>query len=342
MAPSGSRPPTPLKVAVVQPEGCPFQTPRALEALARTTAEVAERGAQLVLFPEAYLGGYPWGLRFGTAVGGRTEGGKDLFRRYWESAVVLPPPGTRPGPDTPEALTLSTVASTHGVHLAVGVIERLPGLASTLYCTLVLFGPGGELLSLHRKLKPTAAERLVWGEGDGSTLPVVETPQGRIGGLICWENYMPLARMALYGKGVEIYLAPTADARDRWQSTLRHIAVEGRCFVLGCNQYVTLEHYPPELLAHPEVAAELEAMTAGRGSLLSPGGSSVYGPDGTLLAGPLLGEAGVLEVELDLGLLARERLEFDVVGHYARPDVFQLTVDERPRLPISVIREEPA
>jgi nitrilase len=303
-----------VPVAVVQAAPFPFDTPRAVARVGELTAEAAADGAKLVLFPEAYVGGYPWGLRFGTAVGGRTEEGKDAFRRYWQSAITVPGPETeRMGEAVREA----------AAHLAVGVVERTPGHGGTLYCTLLYFGPDGTLLGKHRKLKPTAAERLIWGEGDGSTLPVLETPLGRVGGLICWENYMPLARMALYGKGVEIYLAPTADARDRWQSTLRHIAVEGRCFVLGCNQYVTRNRYPDDL----EIAEELE----GWPDVLCPGGSAVYGPDGECLVGPLFGEEGVLHTGLDLGEISRQRFEFDPVGHYARPDVFRLEVDERPR-----------
>ncbi len=319
-----SSPSTPetVKVAVVQPRGRPFDTPGALEAVERGVAQAAAGGAEFVLFPEAFVGGYPWGLRFGTAVGGRTPAGKALFRRYHEGAITLP---------GPESDRLGAAARAAGVHLAVGVIERLPGLASTLYCTLAYYGPDGALLGIHRKLKPTAAERLVWGEGDGSTLPVIETPFGRVGGLICWENYMPLARMALYGKGVEVYLAPTADARDRWQATLRHIAVEGRCFVLGCNQYVTRDHYPTSLLGDPEVGEAVARELGAWPELLCPGGSVVVGPDGSVLAGPLEGEAGMLLVDLELEQLAAERLEFDVVGHYARPDVFRLEVDERAR-----------
>jgi nitrilase len=336
MTPSGdakaASPPDSVRIAVVQPRGYPFDTAGAVEAVRRHTLDAAAGGAELVLFPEAFLGGYPWGLRFGTAVGGRTTEGKELFRRYFDAAIALP---------GPEADDLGRVAREAGVHLAVGVIERLPGLASTLYCTLAHFGPDGSLLGIHRKLKPTAAERLVWGEGDGSTLPVIQTPFGRVGGLICWENYMPLARMALYGKGVEIYLAPTADARDRWQATLRHIAVEGRCFVLGCNQFVRREHYPAWLLDDadigPSVRAELEAFP----ELLSPGGSVVVGPDGEVLAGPLMGEEGVLLVDLDLRELTRQRLEFDVVGHYARPDVFSLEVDETPHLAVNFVPPEP-
>jgi len=312
-------PRTPVRVAVVQPGGHPFQTARALDEVRARTAEAAGKGAQLVVFPEAFLGGYPWGLGFGTVVGGRTPEGKRLYQAYWEQAVVLPGPASE---------ALGAIARAHGVYLVVGVIEREARNASTLYCTMAYFGADGSLLGIHRKLKPTAAERLIWGEGDGSTLPVFETPLGRVGGLICWENYMPLARMALYGKGVELYLAPTADARDRWQATLRHIALEGRCFVLGCNQFVTRSDYDgaPEAI-QPMLAREL----AEAPELLCPGGSSIWGPDGSLLAGPLLGEAGILWADLDPEALTRERLEFDAVGHYARPDVFQLVVDERPR-----------
>ena len=196
----------------------------------------------------------------------------------------------------------------------------------TLYCTLLYFGPDGTLLGTHRKLKPTAAERLIWGEGDGSTMPVIDAPFGRVGGLICWENYMPLARMAMYGKGVELYLAPTADARDRWQSTLQHIALEGRCFVLGCNQHVTKAHYPHDL----EIEDELDSWP----DPMCRGGSVIYSPAGDCLAGPLYDQEGILTAELDLGDIGRGKFDFDVVGHYARPDVFRFTVDERPQAPV--------
>jgi nitrilase len=311
-----------VTVAVVQPRAYPFDPRGALACIRERAAEAASRGARLVLFPEAFVGGYPWGLRFGTAVGGRSPAGKGIFRRYWESAIPLP---------GPESDALGEVARDAGVHLVVGVMERLPGRGSTLYCTLAYWGPDGALLGTHRKLKPTAAERLIWGEGDGSTLPVFPTPFGRMGGLICWENYMPLARMALYGKGVEIYLAPTADARDRWQATLRHIAVEGRCFVLGCNQYVTRAHYPAALLDDPEVGEAVRGELAAWPEEFCPGGSVIVAPDGEVLAGPLLGREGMLVAELDLSLLAEQRLEFDAVGHYARPDVFRLEVNEDPQ-----------
>jgi nitrilase len=224
-----------------------------------------------------------------------------------------------PGPTTQK---LGQAAHEAGIYLVMGVVEQDGG---TLYCTTLYFGPDGSLLGMHRKLKPTASERLIWGEGDGSTLTVLETEFGVIGGLICWENYMPLARMAMYRKGVEIYLAPTADSRDTWQATLRHIACEGRCFVLGCNQFVTKDMYPADLPGIEELANQPEVMCRG--------GSAIIGPLGDVIAGPLYGEEGILYADLDLTEVARGKFDFDVVGHYARPDVFQFWVNEKPGEP---------
>jgi nitrilase len=225
------------------------------------------------------------------------------------------------------------VAREQELYLAVGVVERDSTYSrGTLYCTLLYFGPEGTLLGKHRKLKPTAAERLIWGEGDGSTLPVIPTSFGRVGGLICWENYMPLARMTMYGKGVDLYLAPTADARDRWQATLQHIALEGRCFVVGCNQYVTRGMYPQDL----EIKDELDLWP----EVLCRGGSAVYSPLGDRVAGPLWDQEGILLAELDLGEIARGKFDFDVTGHYARPDVFQLWVNQDPQPPIELELDE--
>lgn len=308
-----------VRAAVVQAAPIPFDTPATLDRVASLTEEAAADGAQLVVFPEAYVGGYPWGLAFGTAVGGRSPAGRRTWERYWTGAVDVP---------GPETARLGEMARAGRLHLCVGVVERDSSHAGgTLFCTLLYFGPDGSLLGKHRKLKPTAAERVIWGEGDGSTLPVLDTPLGRLGGLICWENYMPLARMAMYGKGVQIYLAPTADARERWQSTLQHIALEGRCFVLGSNQFVRREMYPDDL----EIADELEAWP----EELCRGGSAVYDPMGECLAGPLWGEEGILTAELDMGAVARGKFDFDVAGHYARPDVFRFEVDEGAKPPVA-------
>jgi nitrilase len=314
------------RVAVVQSAARPFDTAGAVDRVVELTGEAAAQGAEVIVFPEAYVGGYPWGLAFGTAVGGRTPAG----RRAWEAyhAGAIPVPG-------PEVDRMAEAAGEAGVHVAVGVVERDSTYSGgTLFCTLLYLGPDGRLLEKHRKLKPTAQERIIWGEGDGSTLPVVNTGKAVVGGLICWENYMPLARMAMYGKGVEIYLAPTADARPRWQGTLQHIALEGRCFVLGCNQYVTRDMYPTEMELQDELERWPEA--------LCRGGSAIWDPAGECLAGPLWDQEGILYADLDLGEVDRAKFDFDVTGHYARPDVFHFRVDETPRAPVRFIREEGA
>jgi len=307
-----------VRVAVVQAAARPFDTASAIDKVCSMTAQAAEQGAELVLFPEAYVGGYPWGLSFGTAVGGRSDAGRRVWERYHDSAIDVP---------GPEVGRMGAAAADAGVFLCVGVIERDSTYSGgTLFCTLLYIGPDGSLLGKHRKLKPTAAERLIWGEGDGSTLTAIDTPLGTVGGLICWENYMPLARMAMYGKGVEIYLAPTADARERWQATLQHISLEGRCFVLGCNQYVHRDMYPDDL----EIKEELNAWP----ETLCKGGSAIYGPLGECLAGPLWGEEGILVADLDMTAITRAKFDFDVTGHYARPDVFYLDIDESEHPPV--------
>ena len=307
-----------IEVAVVQAAPVLFNLDATIEKTCDFIRTASQQGARLILFPEAFVPAYPRGLTFGTVVGSRHPAGRKVWQAYWENSVEVPGPATT---------ALGEAAREANVYLAIGVIERdtLRG-TGTLYCTLLYFGPDGRLLGKHQKLKPTAAERLIWGEGDGSTLAVVETEFGNIGGLICWENYMPLARMAMYSKGVELYLAPTADARDTWQATLRHIACEGRCFVLGCNQYMTKEMYPDDLKELKELDEQPEVMCRG--------GSAIISPLGKVLAGPLYDQEGILSATLDLGEIARSKFDFDVVGHYARPDVFQLTVNEKPSLSV--------
>ena len=304
-----------VKVAVVQAAPVLFDREATVEKTCRLTAEAAAQGAKLILFPEAFIPAYPRGLTFGTVVGSRSPQGRDTWQAYWSNAVDIPSPATE---------ALGAAARQAKAYLVVGVIEREGG---TLYCTTLYFNPAGELVGKHRKLKPTAAERLIWGEGDGSTLTVIDTEFGKVGGLICWENYMPLARMAMYSKGVELYLAPTADSRDNWQATIRHIALEGRCFVLGCNQFVTKSMYPADLAGVEDLASQPEIMCRG--------GSAIISPLGEVLAGPLFDKEGMLFADLDLAEVARSKFDFDVVGHYARPDVFQLSVNEKPALPVT-------
>src|SRR6266404_4986306 len=223
-----------FKVAVVQAASVAFDLEKTLEKLRRLAREAASQGAKLVLFPEAFVSAYPRGLDFGAVVGSRSDKGREDFRRYWESSVNVPGPAFD---------HLSRTAHANNVYLVVGVIERDAG---TLYCTVLFFAPDGTFLGKHRKVMPTGSERLVWGFGDGSTLPVYDTELGKLGAVICWENYLPLLRATMYSKGIEIYCAPTADARDSWLATVRHIAVEGRCFVLSCNQFNRRQDFPAD------------------------------------------------------------------------------------------------
>ena len=303
-----------VRAAVVQAASVAFDRERSLEKAEGLVHEAAGRGAQIVVFPEAFVAGYPRGITFGTVIGSRTPEGRDHFRRYFDSAVDVPGPAVD---------RLGAMACEHGVHLVMGVIERDVG---TLYCTVLFFDPEGTLMGKHRKLMPTAAERLVWGYGDGSTMPVFDTPHGRLGAVICWENYMPMMRMAMYAKGIQIYCAPTADGRDTWITTVSHIAAEGRCFVLSCNQFARLSDYPEDI---PNMLA------AAPGDVLSRGGSCIVDPFGTILAGPDFEGEVILTAELDLDQVARAKFDFDVSGHYSRPDVFQLHVDERPKPPVT-------
>ena len=222
-----------------------------------------------------------------------------------------------------ETKPLRDAAKEAGIYVVIGISEQSEaGNHGTLYNTMLYISPDGDIIGKHRKLMPTGTERLIWGSGDGSTLTAVDTPYGIVGGLICWENYMPLARMAMYGKGVTIYLAPTADSRDSWQSTLRHIACEGRCFVLGCNQYFTKSMYPKDLALYDELADLPDEICRG--------GSVIIDPFGDYVCQPLYGKEGVLIADLDLNKIHQGHLDFDVVGHYHRPDVFKFTVNEAP------------
>lgn len=303
-----------VKVAVVQSAPILFDKQDSMYLIEKWTKEAAEQGARLVVFPEVFVSGYPRGLHFGTRVGSRSEAGRADWFRYWESAIEIP------GKDTE---LIGQIAKEAGAYVVIGVVEKEPSFGNTtLYNSIVYIGPDGRVLGKHRKLIPTGAERLLWGQGDGSTLTVIDTPFGRIGGLICWENYMPLARAAMYAKGIDILITPTADARDTWQSTIRHIACEGRCFVLSSNQYVTKASYPTDLACYADIADDDD--------VLCRGGSAIVGPLGGYVAEPLFGREGLLVAELDMSEVIRSRFDFDVVGHYSRPDVFQLAVNELP------------
>ena len=296
-----------LIAAVAQTATVMFDTAATVAKAETLMAEAAARGAQVLVFPEAFIGGYPKGADFHIFIGARTPEGRQDFLKYYEAAVAL---------DGPEIAQLAQAAGAHKLYVCVGIIEREGG---TLYCTAVYLGPEGTVLGHHRKLMPTALERLVWGYGDGSTLKAVDTPFGKLGAVICWENYMPALRMAMYQQRVALYCAPTADDRDSWISTMQHIAMEGRCFVLSSCQHLRRAQFPMDAMHNrlPEAPD----------TVLMRGGSCIIGPLGQVLAGPVYGEDALLLAEIDLGDIPRAQMDFDPVGHYARPDVFQLAVN---------------
>jgi nitrilase len=283
-----------LKVAVVQVGSVLFDTASTLQRVERLCEEAASVGVRLMVFPEALLGGYPKGLDFGAVVGSRSDAGREMFARYFKGAIVCP------GAETE---MLAEWSRRSGLHIVIGVVERDGG---TLYCSSLLFSPEGGLVAKHRKLMPTGSERLIWGVGDGSTMQVVETEIGRIGMAICWENYMPLYRQYLYEQGVQLWCAPTVDAREMWQTSMRHIAYEGRCFVLSACQRLTKDDWPVDL-------REAGGVIEGRSLIVSPQGGVVAGP---------MEEAGLLVAEIDMDEIARGKFDLDVAGHYNRPDVF--------------------
>ena len=297
----------PFTAAVVQTASVAFDPKRTVEKAADFVTRAASIGAKLIVFPEAFVGGYPKGLDFGARIGTRTAAGREVFKTYYDGAINVPGEHT---------LRLGDIAAANKVHLVTGVIERDHG---TLYCTILFFAPDGTLLGKHRKLMPTASERLVWGFGDGSTLSAFDTPLGKVGAVICWENYMPMLRMAMYAKGVTLYCAPTADDRDTWLPTMRHIALEGRCFVLSACQFSRRRDYPADYPIDDNPAPD---------TILMRGGSCIIGPLGQILAEPRFNEEAILTAEIDPRQIASGKYDFDVVGHYARPDVFQLSVNE--------------
>ncbi|CAH9070787.1 unnamed protein product [Cuscuta europaea] len=308
-----------VRATVVQASTIFYDTPATLDKAERLLAEAASYGAQLVVFPEAFIGGYPRGSTFGVTIGNRTAKGNEEFRKYHAAAIDVP---------GPEVDRLAAMAGRYKVYLVMGVIERD---GYTLYCTVLFFDSQGHFLGKHRKVMPTALERIIWGFGDGSTIPVFETPIGKIGAAICWENRMPLLRTAMYAKGIEIYCAPTADARDVWQASMTHIALEGGCFVLSANQFCRRKDYPPP----PEYAFSDTEGDLTPDSVVCAGGSVIISPFGTVLAGPNYDGEALISADLDLGEIVRAKFSFDVVGHYSRPEVLSLVVRDNPLSPVT-------
>ncbi len=308
----------PTKAAIIQAGSALFDTPATLGKFERLASQAAAAGAGLAVFPEAFMGGYPKGSCFGAPVGSRSPEGRDLFRRYYDAAIEI---------SGLEVRRMGEIAGDLKLDIVVGVIERASPSegGGTLYCTALCYSAGGSLLGKRRKLMPTAAERVIWGYGDGSTLEAFDATAGRISAVICWENFMPMARMSQYAQGVEIYCAPTVDDRESWTSLMRTVALEGRCFVLSANQFMKRSDAPKDF--KPIQGDDPD-------TVLINGGSVIVSPLGEILAGPVFGEETILFAELDPDDIARGKMDFDVAGHYARPDIFTLEINRTRRSPV--------
>ena len=296
------------RIAVAQAAPVMFDAAACTEKALRLIREAASNGAELIVFPELFIPGYPYGLTFGFTVGHRDERMRGDWARYAANSILVP------GPET-EALCAAARES--GVWLSVGVSER-DAATGTLYNSNLFITPEGELHSCHRKLKPTGAERVVWGDANRAYFPVAETPWGVMGAMICWESYMPLARAALYQKGVALYVSPNTNDNEEWQATVRHIALEGRCYFINCNMFFTRDMYPDWLHAPGELAALPETVCRG--------GSCIVDPYGHYVTEPLWDREGIIYARLDMDAVAASRMEFDPCGHYSRPDVLRLDV----------------
>ena len=300
-----------LTVAALQLGSDSRGTQATLENILSYKDQIRDTGCKLVVMPEALLGGYPKGQDFGARIGYRTQQGRDDYLAYWQQAITT---------DGPEVKALCALAKDTCCNLVVGAIEKA---GTSLYCSVLYLSDQGELVGKHRKLMPTASERLVWAQGDGSTLPVLDTSAGRISGAICWENYMPALRQSLYAQGVEVWCVSTVDDREIWQASMRHIAYEGRMFLISACQY---QPSPQEQGINTEWPDQ---------QTLIRGGSVIISPMGDILAGPVYEKEGLITAEINLNEIVKARYDLDVSGHYARNDIFQLTVDDRSKPGVS-------
>lgn len=301
-----------IKVCLVQDSPVFFDKEKTIKKVEGLVRKYVGEGSELIVFPESFIPGYPRGFSFGATVGNRTDEGRKMYLVYHKNSIDI---------HSEDLKRLEDLSKKQNVYLVIGITEK-ENLNGSLYCSMLYISPKVGLLGVHRKIKPTGTERVIWSEASGESLVSFETEIGKLGGLICWENYMPLARMSMYKQGVEIYVAPTADCRDNWTSTMKHIALEGRCFVLGCNQFFTKSMYPEQY----------KSMVEDEPELMCRGGSVIISPLGEIIAGPLFDKAGALIGEIDLEEITLSKLDFDVVGHYSRDDIFDFKVLNQPKM----------
>lgn len=296
------------KIAVVQAAPVMFDKNKCIEKTVELIREAAKQSAELIVFPELFVPGYPYGITFGFTVGSRNEDGRKDWKVYYDNSILVPGDETK---------TIGLAAKEAHAYVSIGVSER-DEVSGTLYNTNLFFTPKGELASVHRKLKPTGAERVVWGDANKGYFPVLDTPWGVMGSLICWESYMPLARVALYEKGVSLYISPNTNDNPEWQSTIQHIALEGRCYFINCNMYFTKDMYPKDLHCDDEVNKLSEVVCRG--------GSCIIDPYGHYETQPVWDKEAIIYADLDMEKVPMSKMELDVCGHYARPDVLKLNV----------------
>ena len=298
------------RIAVVQAEPVMFDKNACLEKAIELIQKSVHNGAELIVFPELFIPGYPFGMNFGFATGRRTKAGREDWKRYHDNSILA---------DGPEIQSLIALAREHKVYLSMGYSER-DAVNGTLYNSNIMIAPDGTALN-HRKLKPTGSERVIWGDANKDYFPVLDTPWGPMGNLICWESYMPLARVALYEKGISIYISPNTNDNEEWQNTIRHIAIEGHCYFINCDMLIRKSSYPNDLNEYPEVERLPE--------MVCRGGSCVIDPYGHLVSDCVWDEEKIICATLDMQKVPSSKMEHDVCGHYARPDVLRLHYDEK-------------
>lgn len=298
------------KLALVQATPVMFDKDKCVEKIIALIGEAAAKGAELIVFPELFIPGYPYGMTYGFTVGSRSRAGREDWKTYYDNSILA---------DGAEMQSIVDCAKEHSVYVSVGYSER-DAVTATLYNSNIMIAPDGQTMN-HRKLKPTGSERVIWGDADKDFFPVMETPWGPMGNLICWESYMPLARVALYQKGVALYISPNTNDNEEWQNTIRHIAIEGHCFFINADMYFTKDMYPKTASGDEEIAK--------LNDIVCRGGSCVIDPYGHAVSETVWDKEEIIYADLDMQKVPASRMEHDVCGHYARPNVLKLSVEDK-------------